>query len=202
MLENLTFDQLNDIFSKVTFMIKDLDYNSKDQEIQKLVRGMYFEDSQPFSSIIDDTTYYFINIIESPTSERYEKEKEVLQTFDDYGVLIDEKIKITTSQEMKIEVTFVFYGRNAFDSAPIARMKLLNQSVYSFLKQYGLYLNREISNVRTTYEDIQGRWWKRADVTASYGYHVLVAEEINTITSIPVETTSIDVVNNIIIKED
>lgn len=201
-MANLTFEELNEIFSKVTFMIKGLDYNSKDQEVQKLVRGMYFEDSQPFSSMSNDTTYYFINVKDSVTNERYEKEKQILQTFDDGGNLIDEKIKITTSQEIKIEVTFVFYGRNAFDSAPVARMNLLKQEIYSFLKEYGIYLNRDISSVTTTYEDIQGRWWKRADFTASYDYGLSIVEEVNTIKSIPVETTSIDVVNNIIIEED
>lgn len=202
MSKNLTFDELNEIFSKVTFMIKDLDYESKDQNIQKLVRGMYFEDSQPFSNIKDDTTYYWISIRESPTNDRYEKEKEILQTFDDNGDLIDEKIKTTTGQNMMVEVTFIFYGHNAFDSAPVARINLLRQSIYEFLKQYEIYLNREISSVRTAFEDIQGRWWKRADFTALYDFSVTVHEEINTIKSVPVDTTSINVVNNIIIKED
>lgn len=200
-MANLTFDELNTIFSKVTFMIKDLDYESTDQCIQKLVRGMYFEDSQPFSDIKDDTTYFWVSIKDSPTNDMYQKEKEILQTFDD-GVLIEEKIKTTTSQNMMVEVTFIFYGRNSFDRAPIARINLLRQSIYEFLKQYGIYLNREISSVRTTFEDIQGRWWKRADFTAVYDFGVEIEEEINVIKTVPVNTISVDVVNNTIIKED
>lgn len=198
---SVTFDDLQNIFADVTFMIKGLDPNSADRNITKLVRRAYQEDSQPFNSIDDDTTYYWLTIRDDPTNEFFSERKTLVPIYDKTGKeIIDYNQKIEMIQNRVIEVTFIFYGEKAFDSAQDARMMLVSDKLYRFLKEKDIYVKRDLGGVVYTYEDYEGRWWRRADFTATFNTYIVVSEEVKTLLEVDVTFSGIEDVN-VIIKE-
>ena len=200
-MANLTFKQLQDTFTELTFKIKGLDYNSTDQNVQKLVRRAYEQESQPFNNITDDTTYVWFTIKDDPTNELFVETNELVPVYQD-DIIVDYKLRQGRAQARVIEVTFTFYGDVAFDSSQTARIRLTKDEIYRFLKPYGIYLNREIGAVAFTYEEFQNRWWKRADFSAMFHLSMADSEDIETLLQVDIDVLTKNSTQSIIIKED
>jgi hypothetical protein len=198
-LANLTYEELKAIFAHVTFLIKGLDPANTSEEVQKLVRLAYEEDSQPFNSISDDTTYIWLSFKDDPTNELFDKTSQLVATTDEHGVVTSEAIHSTRAQNMPMDLAFTFYGNTAFDSAQKARVKLMNQEVFTYLRQYDIYLVKPLETIKPKFENIGNRWWKRADFTASFNVPFESTEVLDIITSVPLGINSLDVT---LIKED
>lgn len=191
-MANLTYEELKDIFTEITFMVKGLDYESKDNDVQKLVRRAYEKESQPFNNSTDDTTYVWVTFKDDPVSELFEESHKLITTMNADEEIISQVLEVTRSQCKVLEVQWIFYGDLAFDSAQTFRMKLFGDSVYNFLKSKEIYLSRQVNMPSNSFEEIANRYWMRADLEASYNVRVDVVETINVIEEVDINLSNID----------
>lgn len=191
-MANFSYEQLKDIFTELTFLIKGLDYNSSNREVQKLVRRAYEQESQPFNNLSDDTTYVWLTTRDDPTNEIFGESHKLVTEMNPEGETINQQIEITRSQNKVLEVQWVFYGEVAFDSAQIFRMKLFDDTTYRFLKDRGIYLRRQVGAPRNTFEDIANRNWMRSDLEASFNVSISAVEKINVIEEIGINLADLE----------
>lgn len=199
-MANLTYEELKDIFTELTFILKGLNYNSTDNNVQKLVRRAYEQESQPFNDISDDTTYVWLTFRDDPTNELFNETKELVTVLDEHGVILNQYINITRSQTRVLEAQWIFYGDVAFDSSQNFRLKLFNDETYMFLVAEDIYLIRGVSMPNNTFEEIANRYWKRSDLVATFNVPSEVVEKINIIEQVDIDLSSVDIQTTIVVK--
>lgn len=117
----------------------------------------------PAWAITDDVV--FIRATETP--DRYNTAHEV-QPVDSAGTTFIE----TTIYTRIWELSFIFYGPNAFDRARQVKACLYQDFVHDALQASNLYLDTVIGTPRRNPELFQNQWWERTDFSARMNEHV------------------------------
>ena len=118
---------------------------------------------QPAWDIKQDVA--FIRATEAP--DRYNTAHEI-QPVTQPGTTYPETIIYTRVWEL----SFIFYGPNAFDRARQVKACLYQDFVHDALAASNLYLNTVIGTPRRNPELFQNQWWERTDYTAQMNEQV------------------------------
>ena len=147
---------------------------------------------QPAWPITQDVA--FIRATEAP--DRYNAAHEI-QPVSQTGPTYPE----TTIYTRVWELSFIFYGPNAFDRARQVKACLYQDFVHDALATSNLYLNTVIGTPRRNPELFQNEWWERADFTAQMNEQVTDTLTKNTIQSVEVQLqTALGIISDVVVE--
>ena len=163
MAENLTYNQIKEIFLKLTYILRGYtlaDYENAGSEAQNIIRYAYAKSSQPFQVIEDGCSYVWVNYAD----EQIDKILNYIETYNP----IKDKFDCSSFQLRQLDVHWIFYGDSAQDDAFGFRLKLYSDAAKSFLDQYDIKLKIDIPECVLLYEEANNQWWPRVEITVGY----------------------------------
>ncbi len=167
-----TYRELQDIFLKLTALLRDIDLNT---DSKGLVRLAYQLNSAPFQELEQGVTYVWVNYADTEVNNQINEE---------YKTLENDIIKINRSQTRQIDVHYTFYGdENIQDIAYEFRNKLFSYKAKEFLDKYDIKLILNVPEAILNYEQVRNQWWSRVDFVVSYYLESKLVEELEVFTS-------------------
>ena len=167
-----TYRELQDIFLKLTALLRDIDLNT---DSKGLVRLAYQLNSAPFQELGQGVTYVWVNYADTEVNNQINEE---------YKTLENDILKINRSQTRQIDVHYTFYGdENIQDIAYEFRNKLFSYKAKEFLDKYDIKLILNVPEAILNYEQVRNQWWSRVDFVVSYYLESKLVEELEVFTS-------------------
>lgn len=179
----LTLAQLNELFQAVTFGSFESDkYTAWLAYLAQVAAGTWPAGDDPPTN-----PYYYVRVSwPSGGAPAWAITEDiafvrVIERDDPYNVQRHVKNKLHTLSHCNLETTFtrvlevnwIFYGPNSYDSISALRDHLYYQEQHDLLAQSNVYLIPRNITPRRFPELFQGQWWDRSDMTVTFNEKVV-----------------------------
>ena len=147
---------------------------------------------QPAWPITQDVAFIRVTEVPDPYNTAHE-----IQPVSQPGLTYPE----TTIYTRVWEVSFIFYGPNAFDRARQVKACLYQDFVHDALAGSKLYLDTVIGTPRRNPQLFQKQWWDRTDFSARINEQVTDTLTKNTIQSVEVQLQSaLGIISDVVVE--
>jgi hypothetical protein len=165
---HLTLAQLDTAFWRQTMIALGYDpalyENTNNPPASMPVRVWYQQQGAPAWKITEDVAFVHAMEVDDPFNHLRQTE---------YDKASDDAATKMVTRTRVIQVSWVFYGPNSFESA-FTVQNALYESFKEPLRALNLYLIPDIAAPRHVHENYAGQWWKRVDMVVRFNEKVTV----------------------------